>query len=81
MAALESDRQMPSERAAKVMDEDSFLSRPEYQAFSLFRFRKHIYQEIDARPKRAARFERKKKKWRYPKHHEGHPRLQQNNNN
>ena len=40
---------------------------------------KHIYQEIDSRPKRALRFEKKKKTWKYPEHHKNHPRLRQNN--
>lgn len=54
-----------------------WLSREEYQAFNLTVFRNHIYQEIDSRPKREMRFERKKKSWKYPELHEGHPRLQE----
>lgn len=50
-------------------------TRVEYQAYSLICFRNHIYQEIDSRPKRAFRFERKKKGWKYPELHEAHPCL------
>lgn len=53
-------------------------SRPEYMMFDLKEFRKHLYQEIDCRPKRAIRFERKKKAWKYPELHQDHPRLQNN---
>lgn len=54
---------------------DLHKSRPEYEEFDLPAFRKHIYQEKDAEPKRAVRFERKKKRWQYPELHEDHPRL------
>lgn len=56
-----------------------YITKPEYQQFPLSVFRKHIYQEIDCRPKREARFERKKQTWKYPELHTNHPRLQQNN--
>lgn len=56
---------------------DLWLTRPEYQQFDLGCFRKHIYQEVDSRPKREVRFEKKKKGWIYPELHQGHPRLQQ----
>ena len=39
-------------------------------------FRKHIYQEVDSRPKRAIRFEKKKATFKYPELHKNHPRLQ-----
>ena len=52
--------------------------RPEYRAFNLSKFRKHLYQIIDAEPKRAIRFEKKKAKWQFPTLHKDHPR---NNNN
>lgn len=57
-----------------------YLSRPEYQEFELSVFRNHIYQGVDSRPKRAARFEKKKASWKYPELHQNHPRLQQTNN-
>jgi len=60
--------------------EELHKSRPEYQAFGLSEFRNHIYQEKDAEPKRAIRFEKKKTRWRYPELHASHPRLQNNNN-
>lgn len=49
--------------------------RPQYRKFELSVFRNHVYQEIDCRPKREMRFERKKKGWKYPELHEDHPRL------
>jgi len=52
-----------------------WLKRPEYQAFALDVFRKHIYQEVDSRKKRAIRFEKKKKSWMYPELHQDHPQL------
>lgn len=58
---------------------DLWLTSPEYQAFDLACFRKHLYQEIDSRPKRAIRFEKKKKTWLYPELHEDHPRMQTDN--
>ena len=42
-------------------------TRVEYQAFKLKVFRKHIYQEVDARSKRAARFAKKKHRGRAPR--------------
>ena len=60
---------------------DLWLKREAYQAFDLLCFRKHIYQEVDSRPKRALRFARKKKRYRYPELHTNHPReLNQANN-
>jgi len=54
-----------------------WLTRLEYcEEWSLEEFRQHLYQEIDKHPKRAYRFERKKKAWKYPELHEDHPRLQ-----
>jgi len=53
-----------------------YAKREEYRAFTLTVFRNHIYQEVDSRPKREMRFERKKKVWKYPELHEDHPRLQ-----
>ena len=50
-------------------------TRPEYLVFDLDVFRKHIYQEIDSRPKRAYCFEKKKKAWKYPELHKEHPDL------
>jgi hypothetical protein len=44
-------------------------SRPEYSAFDLTVFRKHLYQEIDSRPKREIRYEKKKHAWKYPELH------------
>jgi hypothetical protein len=35
-------------------------TRPEFMAFSLKVFRKHIYQEVDSRAKRLYRFAKKK---------------------
>lgn len=59
---------------------DFYFSRIEYhQAHSLEVFRKHLYQERDSAPKRAMRFERKKKAWKFPELHKDHPRMQQNN--
>jgi len=56
---------------------DLWHTRPEYhQVFGLEEFRKHIYQEVDSRPKRDLRFERKKITWKYPEVHADHPRLQ-----
>jgi hypothetical protein len=43
-----------------------YATREEYQAFPLKVFRKHIYQEIDTRSKRAARFAKKKNRARAP---------------
>lgn len=40
-----------------------------YQMFDLAVFGKHIYQEIDRRPKQAIRFEKKKRGWKYPELH------------
>jgi hypothetical protein len=69
---------------AKDVDEGKHLqmtpmelydTRDEYKLFSLHVFRKHIYQEVDKRPKRAIRFEKKKKTWLYPELHNEHPRL------
>lgn len=51
-------------------------SRDEYKDFNLSVFRKHIYQEVDSRPKRDFRWEKKKKAWRYLELHDKHPRLQ-----
>ena len=48
----------------------------EYKAFDLTEVRKHIYQEVDSRPKRAIRFEKKKATFKYPELHKNHPRLQ-----
>ena len=55
--------------------------RAEYQAFDLKVFRKHIHQEIDSRPKRTIRFEKKKGRWKYPEVHEDHTRLRNNDGN
>jgi hypothetical protein len=69
---------------AKDVDEGKHLimspselyeTQDEYKRFSLHVFRKHIYQEVDKQPKRAIRFEKKKKKWLYPELHSAHPRL------
>lgn len=51
-------------------------TRDEYKAYDLSVFRKHIYQEVDSRPKRAIRFEKKKQAWKYPELHKNHPRNQ-----
>ena len=45
---------------------DLYATREEYQAFTLKVFRKHIYQELDTRSKRAARFAKKKHRGRAP---------------
>ena len=45
----------------QLAPKELWMSRPEYQAFDLQCFRKHIYQEVDSRPKRAIRFEKKRK--------------------
>jgi len=56
-------------------------SREEYfLMFGLREFRKHIYQELDSESKRAIRFEKKKKKWKYPELHKDHPRLKTGSN-
>lgn len=55
-------------------------TRSEYRIFDLMVFRKHIYQEVDSRPKREMRFQRKKKNWKYPELHKDHPRLQDQDN-
>ena len=55
-----------------------YQTRDEYQMFSLEIFRNHLYQEIDSRPKRESRFEKKKKGWKYPELHQGHPRFKKN---
>lgn len=57
---------------------DLHQTRDEYKLFPLKEFRKHIYQEIDCRPKRDMRFERKKNKFTYPELHVNHPRLREN---
>jgi hypothetical protein len=54
---------------------------PEHREFDLVVFRKHIHQEVDSRPKRAIRFEKKKKAWKCPELHKNHPRLQENEDN
>ena len=60
---------------------DLYLSRREYYGyFELKVFRKHVYQEVDSRPKRAIRFEKKKKAWLYPELYMDHPRLWNENN-
>lgn len=43
-----------------------YATRVEYQAFELKVFRKHLYQELDTRTKRAARFAKKKHRHRAP---------------
>ena len=48
-----------------------------YNAFDLSEFRKHLYQEQDKEPKRAVRFEKKKKSWKFPELHKDHPRQTQ----
>lgn len=60
----------------KRWPEDMYYLRLEYQAFPLTIFRKHVYQEIDSRPKREIRFEKKRLRWKYPELHKDHPRLQ-----
>ena len=52
-----------------------WLDRNEYKEFELEVFRKHIYQEVDSRPKRDIRFKKKKKRWKYPELHQEHPRM------
>lgn len=55
-----------------------YFSRIEYhEEHPLEVFRKHLYQEKDSEQKRAMRFERKKKAWKYPEIHNNHPRMQQ----
>jgi hypothetical protein len=55
-------------------------SRAEYRdVFDLKTFRKHLYQEIDSRPKREIRFEKKKKAWLYPELHGDQSRLRDSN--
>ena len=44
--------------------EEMYVEHDEYQAYDLEEFRKHIYQMVDSEPKRATRFERKKKSWK-----------------
>ena len=63
----------------QLAPKDLWVTRPEYLKFDLKCFRKHIYQEVDSRPKRAIRFEKKKKKWLYPELHKDHPRLDDSN--
>ena len=54
---------------------DLYRSNPVYfENFPLEQFRKHIYQNRDAEPKRAYRFEKKKAKAKYPVLLEKHPR-------
>jgi hypothetical protein len=66
-------------RDKTVKPKELYYSRPEYyEHFELEVFRKHIYQERDSRPKRAIRFEKKKKQWKYPELHKDHPRLGNN---
>ena len=65
----------------KMRPRDLYRSRPEYfEHFELKVFRKHVYQEVDSRPKRAIRFEKKKKAWFYPELHTDHPRLRNDDN-
>jgi hypothetical protein len=65
-------------RHKEMTPKELYGSRPEYSTgFTLEEFRKHIYQEVDSWPKRAIRFEKKKKAWRYPELHADHPRLQE----
>ena len=46
---------------------DFYMLQEEYfMFFELEKFGKHIYQEIDSRPKREMRFQKKKKAWLYP---------------
>lgn len=53
-----------------------YQTRSEYHNhFNLHEFRKHIYQEIDSRPKKDVRFQKKKKAWLYPEIHQDHPLL------
>jgi len=42
------------------------LQEEYFMFFELEKFGKHIYQEIDSRPKREMRFQKKKKAWLYP---------------
>jgi hypothetical protein len=68
-------------RDKTVKPMELYYSRPEYhEHFSLEVFRKHIYQERDSRPKRAFRFEKKKKRWNYPELHQDHPRMRNGSN-
>ena len=48
----------------------------DYKTYTLAVFRVHYFQEIDSIPKREIRFEKKKKRWKYPEYHKDHPRLQ-----
>jgi hypothetical protein len=59
----------------ELKPKELWQSRQEYQEFSLEEFRPHIYQEVDCRPKREIRFQRKKSTWQYPEVHTDHPRL------
>lgn len=71
-------RDVDKKRHTRYSPKQLWLKREEYQQFDLKSFRKHIYQEVDSRPKRAIRFEKKKKSWLYPELHVDHPRLQEN---
>ena len=58
----------------QMKPKELYQTRPEYQMdFTLEEFRKHVYQEADAIPKRKARWEANKKKWLYPEVHKNHP--------
>ena len=61
----------------KKKPKDLHESKEEYKAFELDEFRPHIYQIADSEAKRAIRFERKKKAWKWPEVHEDHPRLKE----
>ena len=69
-------------RDKNMEPEQLYNSRREYREspFDLTEFRKHLYQIRDAEPKRALRFEKKKKAWKYPELHKNHPRNQEESN-
>jgi len=59
--------------------QELYLTRDEYQDLDdLAIFRRHMYQMKNQEPKRAARFEKKKKRAKYPELLENHPRAQDN---
>ena len=65
-----------NEKHNEMSPSELWQSRDEYcNHFGLWEFGKHIYQEVDSRPKREIRYARKQKAWLYPELHKDHPRL------
>ena len=52
--------------------------KKEHEVFDPAVFQKHICQEVDKEPMRVCQFEKKKKRWQFPKLRDSHPRMESN---